>query len=350
MRTSMRYQAIQLLSILLLFGIPYLLWIGQGSAQQLNYRNVTINDATPSAVTIYNFQLTPASVDPVGSMVFEFCANSPLFDVGCVAPSGLALGSAVFGTQTGNTGFSIDNIDSTANRLVISRVAAPMITDPSSYTFGNITNPSTPNQTVYVKISTYLSTQGTGSSIDKGAVAFSTASNFVVGAYVPPFLNLCVGITVTDNCTQTNGDSINLGDLSTKSASAGSSQFAVSTNDSNGCNIYVLGTTMTSGNNELPALNSPQASQPGISQFGLNLRKNSNPIVGLDSSGAGSNVVEGLYASPNLFSFVPGSLVAHSPVSTDYNRMTVSYLVNISATQPAGVYSTTLTYLGSAQF
>jgi len=341
--------AVQLITVLLLSGVPYLFWLGQSFALPLTNRSVTISTATPSAVASHTFQMTPGLTAAVGSVVFEYCTNSPLFDVGCVPPAGLSLSGAALAQQTGNTGFVIDTLDSTATRLVISRVPTAAAAVPSSYTFANITNPSANNQTTYVRISTYSSTQGAGSFIDNGAVAFSTVTNFAVGAYVPPFLNLCVGVSVTGDCSQASGDSLDLGVLSAQAARYATSQFAASTNDSTGYIVYGLGTTMTSGNNIIPAA-VLSTSRPGTGQFGLNLRRNNNPQVGADPSGAGSASPAAAYDFPDLFSFVPGSQLAASNVATDYNRMTAAYVVNVPSGQPIGVYSTTLTYLASAQF
>lgn len=342
--------ATQLITVLVLAGVPYLFWEGQSFALQFSDRSVTISTAVPSAVASHAFQMTFGSTAAVGSIVFEYCANSPLFDVGCVPPAGLSLSGASLSQQTGNTGFIIDNLDSTATRMVISRVPVAAAAVPSSYTFANVTNPSADDQTTYVRISTYGSSDGSGSLIDNGSVAFSTSTNFAVGAFVPPFLGLCVGVTVAGDCSQTNGDSLDLGILSTQAARSGTSQFAASTNDPTGCAVYVLGTTLTSGNNILPAAAVPSPSSPGTGQFGLNLRRNTNPPVGADPTGAGTITPTAGYNSPNLFTFVPGAQIGNSPVSTDYSLMTVSYIANTAAGQPPGVYSTTLTYLASAQF
>jgi hypothetical protein len=346
----MSLQATHFLTVLVLLSVPYLFWSGQSYALSLANRSVTLSTATPSATASHAFQMTVGSTAAIGSIVFEYCANSPLFEVACSPPAGLSLSGAALAQQTGNTGFVIDNIDSTASRLVISRVPAAATAVPSSYTFANVTNPPGNNVTTYVRISTYASTQGTGSFIDNGSVAFSTVGNFAVGAFVPPFLNLCVGVTVAGDCSQAVGDSLDLGILSPQATRFATSQYAASTNDDTGCIVYLLGTTMTSGNNIIPAMSNQPANLPGTSQFGINLRQNTNPAVGTDPSGAGTSTPAAGYGAPDFFNFVPGSQLSSSPISTDYNRMTVSYVANVSAGQPPGVYSATLTYLASAQF
>ena len=318
--------------------------------QQLPNRSVRVSTATPSATASHTFQMNLASIGNVGSIVFEYCSNSPLMYDTCSAPAGLSLSSAVLSQQSGNSGFVIDNIDSTASKLVISRPIALSAAVPSTYTFDNIVNPSIDNTTTYVRISTYLSTQGAGSYIDNGSVAFSTSTNFTVGAFVPPFLNLCVGVTVSVDCSLSNGFGIDLGILSPQVTRTLTSQFSASTNDVSGYSTYVLGTTMTSGNNIIPANNSQQPSLSGVSQFGINLRANSKPPGGNDPVGFGTSFPTINYNSPNMYIFNNGDEIANSTLSTYYNRMTVSYVVNVSASQPPGIYSTTLTYLVVAQF
>ena len=341
----------EFLKVMLLAGVPYMLWMGQSYAlTTLDNRSVTISTATPSAVATHVFQMTPVSTDPVGSIKFEYCANSPLFDEPCDPPAGLSLSGAALDSQTGNPGFVLDTAASDATDVVIKRPPASMADVASTYGFSGVVNPPLNNQTTYVRISTYLSTNASGSYTDRGAVAFSTNTNFEIGAYVPPFLNLCVGVTVASDCSQTQGDSLDLGVLSPQAVRAATSQFAASTNAATGYDLFVLGTTMTSGNNVITPLTNTATSRPGIAQFGINLRKNSSPNVGNEPSGTGTAVPSAGYGSPNLYSFVPGSQLSNSPLPTDYNQMTVSYIVNVPAGQAPGVYSTTLTYLASAQF
>jgi hypothetical protein len=339
----------EFLTVLILSGVPYLFWIGQSYALTLPSRSITISTATPSAVASHDFQITFASTDAVGSIEFQYCSNTPLFDVSCTPPGGLSLSGAALTQQTGNTGFNIDTEDSSSSQLVISRPATAANSDPSNYIFTGIINPSVNNQTTYVRISTYSSTDASGNYIDRGAVAFSTSTNFEVGAYVPPFLNFCAGVTVAADCSQTQGANLDLGDLSSQTTSTATSQYAGSTNDESGYSVYVLGTTMTSGNNIITSVIG-QPANPGVAEFGINLRKNSKPNVGSEPQGEGTASPSSGYDMPNNYSFVPGSQISNSALPTDYNQMTVSYIVNVPSDQPAGIYSTTLTYLASAQF
>lgn len=338
-----------LVSILLIVVAEILIPV-RGYALTLSDRSVTISTAIPSAVSTHTFSMDISSSAPIGSIVFKYCSNSPNIHLVCNSPVGMDASGAVLSDQSGNTGFSIDTVDSNANTIVITRPAIAPALIKSIYTFTNITNPSVDNQTAYVRISTYSSVDGSGSYIDNGSVAFSTENSYQVGAYVPPFLTLCVGVTVAQDCSSASGNSLNFGIMTPQQTGALTSQFAASTNDVNGYSIYVLGTTMTSGNNILPALGNPTFVSKGVSEFGLNLRKNTIPNIGLNPSGSGTASPAGVYNLPNQFTFVPGSQMVNSSLSTEYNVMTVSYIEDVSAGQPPGVYSTTLTYLASAQF
>lgn len=313
-------------------------------------RSVTLSSYSASVTASHSFILEPPTTNDIGSLVFEYCLNSPLPFVSCTAPAGLDTSSAVLSSQTGNVGFSINNSASTANKIVLSRVTAPGITTQSSYLFDNIINPSVTGQTIYVRLASYASNDGSGSFIDKGAVAFVIQNAFNVYTYVPPFLKLCVGITVAPDCSSTTGDSIDLGELSHTRANAGQSQFATATNDPSGYTIFALGTTMTSGNNTIPALSFPVASFPGTGQFGINLRANLIPAIGHDPFGVGSGAPSASYNIPNRFMFNSGDTITSSTLSSDYNRMTVSYLVNIPSSQVPGIYATTITYVATVQF
>lgn len=294
--------------------------------------------------------MTYASSTTVGSIVFQYCIDSAMPGDPCTPPAGLDLSSVALVQQTGNTGFSIDTVNSTPNKIVLTRPPTSASPVQSTYTFSPVTNPSTVNQTTYVRISTYTTADGTGPLTDKGSVAFSTTQTFTVGAFIPPFVELCVGVTVAPDCSSTNGDSIDLGTLSSRSTKAATSQYAVGTNDVTGYETFVIGSTMTSGNNVIPAAGTPTNNRPSTSQFGLNVRKNNGPLVGLDPTGTGTGVPAAQYDTPDLFSFVSGSLISSSDLSTEFNRMTVSYIVNVNPSQPAGVYNTSMTYLASVQF
>jgi hypothetical protein len=317
-------------------------------AGELTDRQVRIGNSNPSAVTTHRFQFSIPSTASVGSMEFEYCSNTPFVGLPCTAPSGLSVSAATINSQSGVTGFSV-HANTTVNRLVINRTASIVGPVSAVITFGNITNPSTVPQTVFVRVATYASTDGTGSRTDEAAVVFSTATTIGVGGYVPPYLTFCVGITVSPDCSSTVGNKVNFGELSSSQTKAATSQMAVATNDVSGYVLSYSGTTMTSGINTITGLVVPTASVTGTSQYGMNLRLNSNPGIGADPAGPGTGNPTTNFNTPNLFSQTNGT-IAVSTLSTEYNLFTVSYMVNVPAGQTPGVYSTTATYTATVNF
>jgi hypothetical protein len=340
----------QLVLAFVFASLPLIVFIGHGSAQVLSDRSVNLSTSIPNAVSAHTFNFTVQTPSTVGSIVFNYCANSPIIIEPCSPVGGLDVRNAIISSQLGNSGFVVDTIDTTAQKLVISRPPSAIATVPSSFTFNNITNPTLNDYTTYVRISTYSSTQGGGSYIDYGAVAFSTTEPFTVNAYVPPYINFCVGVTVALNCSSGTGFGLDLGNLTSTKTNIVTSQISGSSNDNTGYATYIMGQTMTSGNNIISPNSIVQPSLTGVSQFGINLRANSSPASGADSFGGGTSSPTPSYGTPNQFTFVSGDLIANSPISTTYNRLTVTYLVNIDSNQAAGVYSTTITYLASADF
>ena len=331
-------------------GLLSLLVTRPTSAAIMFNRSVLISSPVPSAVTTEAFQFDIPTTSVVGSIVFQYCSNSSSFFDVCNAPAGLDVSAASLDSQFGNLGFTVDNAHTTANQIVLTRAPIPGVIAHSGYDFSNITNPSSASPSTYVKISTHASTDGSGQYIDTGAVAFAILDIFNVNAFVPPFLQLCVAITVAPDCSTMSGDSIDLGILSSQHANTGQSQFATATNDLTGYALFAQGNTMTSGNNTIQSLNLPAASFPGTQQFGINLRANLLPPVGQDPVGLGTGTPTADYNIPNRFTFNSGDMIASSPLTTNYNRMTVSYLVNVPANQTPGVYATTVTYIATAQF
>ncbi len=322
---------------------------GTSSALDLVNRSITTSSSAVNAETTQVFSFDILGASAIGSIKFEYCSNSPLIDVACAAPDGLDVSNANLDAEHGETGFSILTPTS-ANAIILTRSPAPTVAGTVSYEFSHLVNPSTSNQTVYVRISTYDDTEATGVLLDRGSVAFSTAENLVVGAYVPPYITFCVAITVSNDCSTADGNFINLGVLSTSATKASTSQFAVSTNDPTGYVVSVHGTTMTSGNNIISPMSSPAPSNRGSSQYGINLRANSQPAIGGDPSGTGTGVAKPNYGIPNSFYFVPNTLIASSPLPTEFTVFTASYIVNVSTSQPSGIYSTTSSYIATAAF
>lgn len=319
------------------------------SAAQLGARSLDVLDSKAGANTrhTYAFSYTTTNI-PVGSLMFEYC-TSPLEQIACESPDGMNASGAVLTDQQGEQGYFV--LTAQTNRIILTRAPSlPPTANPSAYIFDNISNPAGAPGTFYVRITTYETTDATGPHTDFGAVVSATTQGVQVSGEVPPYLKFCVGLVIEGDCSTAEGSVIDLGDLTTSRAGSGESQMMASTNAELGLAIAMYGTTMTSGNNVVNPLTVPTVSAPGNSQFGLNLRANSNPNIGENPSGNGIANPTPNYNIPNRYTFNNGDIVATSPDVTDTRKFTSSYIVNVSPGQPPGVYTATLTYICTATF
>ncbi len=210
--------------VLALFIAIFLLSPLQSSyAADLRPRSISIGSPLVNEVTFHQYSFTTFTSSSIGSVSFEYCSNLPFYNTPCTAPAGLVVNSSSITTQTGITGLSISAPDSSANKLVLARTASVIGSTPVVIRMDNITNQSTVNQSVFVRISTHSSTDGTGTPVDFGAVVYSTASGVGVGGYVPPYLTFCVGVTVSTDCSTTTGSLMQLGELSSSTAKTSTS-------------------------------------------------------------------------------------------------------------------------------
>lgn len=136
----------------------------------------------------------------------------------------------------------------------------------------------------------------------------------------------------------------NLGNLSTTQTATKTTLVKIRSYLSDGYMLQITGSAPKYGNHTLSTLTSPTASSPGTEQFGINLVANSTPSVGagavqVPDSQTSFGVVNDDYKTANKFMYVPGDVVAHSNTSSGETDYTISIIVNISSTTPAGHYA-----------
>ncbi len=320
------------------------------SATVVENRFVQLETARPSDSGIHRigFTITDFSTD-IGSIWFEYCQNDPIIGAACVPPTGFDASAVTLLSQSGETGFSI-HANSDANNIILTRTATTPTQSDLVYELDDIINPSYTG-TFYTRIRTHQSEDATGSYIQAGGVALSTAPEIDLETEVPPYLTFCSGVTITGlDCSTANNFFIDLGEFSEFSTTTASSQMLAATNAANGYTIRANGTTLTSGNNVIAALPVQNSSQIGVSQFGMNLRNNTSPDVGANPVGPGTASPRSNYNTVDQFRFVNNDAVAASPVATDTRKFTASYITNISSDQAPGVYATTISYIALANF
>jgi len=186
---------------------------------------------------------------------------------------------------------------------------------------------------------------------------------------MPESLVFCTGGTVgttsgVPDCATATSGAVAFNQLfSPTDTATATSQMAASTNAGTGYNITVNGATLTSGSNTITAMGSSTTGVRGTSQFGLNLKANtvatSTPAIGTEVAPAsnGTNYRGqsiGGYSTVDNFKFVTADSVANSGNASlggsDAQIFTVSYIVNVPGSQPAGTYTTTLTYICTPTF
>ncbi len=337
-----------LIGLILVFG---LVWSVTQRAEAVRFQNrgMYINSARAGEITFYEISLQYTTSASVGSLRMEFCDN-PIPSLPCHVPPGLDVSNGVLAAQSGETGFSIG--EQTQNLIVLTRTPSVTGADHSSYRFDTMRNPDPDYQDFYVRLTSHASTDGSGPLIDYGSVAATTTPEIALITQVPPILIFCVAQQIhDDDCTDMEGNFVDFGELRSTQTYTASSEIQARTNAVFGYTISVTGTTMTSGIRSIPVIATPGESFQGVGQFGMNLADNTYPDVGALPVGPGTNGnVVPPYDTPNKFLFNSGDVVATSNGVTRTRKYTASYIVNVPANQPPGVYSTTVTYICLAAF
>lgn len=320
------------------------------SASVVQDRFIQLETPAPSGIGLHKVGFTITDfATPLGSIRIQYCGNDPIIGSPCVAPAGFSANDTSIASQSGATGFTLHG-SSNQNNVVLSRSPATPTQGELEYELANITNPSNLGA-FYARIFTYPTNDGTGPHTQAGGIAMTTSVDLNVEAEVPPYLTFCSGVEITGfDCGSVNSFFIQLGELSETSPTTATSQMVIATNAESGYTVRMNGTSLTSGNNLISPLENPTSSQPGVSQFGVNLRNNTSPNIGANPTGSGSANPANRYNNVNQFAFRSGDIIASASGASDTRKFTVSYLVNIGPDQAAGVYSTTIGYLTLANF
>ena len=357
--------------------LPQVIFSNAASAAQITTRSLTLQagaidgGSKPSGVVNHRFNFTVAG-GSVGSIKFQYCTTAAPVSGGvtCNLPAGLSTSAATLGLETGATGFSSINT-ATNGTVIISRVAAAAVAGGAlSYRLDNVTNPSATNKEFFVRISTHTSLNATDTTpIDSGTVTASTATQIILNGTMPESLVFCTGATVgltggVPDCATATSGLIGFNQLfSPTDTATATSQMAASTNAGAGYVITVNGPTLTSGSNTIAPIGSTSPGVRGVSQFGLNLKANTTATSTIAIGSEVATVSNGTnyrgqpttaYATVDNFKFLSGEGVADSGFGglggSDSQIFTVSYIVNVPGSQPAGTYTSTLTYICTPTF
>ncbi len=387
MKKSITPPYIRALSIFLLVAVVIaqaILPFNVANAAQITTRSLELKTSddgltggsTPGGTVNHLFTFTIPSAASVGAIQFIYCTTPA--DVGaqtCVPPTGVDTTTATLGSST-VAGLTM--VHDSANVFDLTRSPGATIALSANTVetalIKAVVNPSTKNQTFFVRIATFASFDATGTPIDNGSVAAATADPIHLSGTMPESLVFCTGATVgldvatstVPDCTTATNGTIAFNQLFSPTDTATStSQMAASTNAGSGYAITVNGPTLTSGANTIAGMGTAGASIRGTAQFGMNLMANTSAVA-TSFPGSSANpapIANGTnykgepaagYNTADTFKFVSGNVVADSyngyvagtnTAATDAQIYTVSYIANVPGSQPAGTYSTTLTYV-----
>lgn len=180
----------------------------------------------------------------------------------------------------------------------------------------------------------YCATAGVGGSTAGGnSASASYGANFGPITSSDPLLEVIVDPGVSD-----------LGNFDSSHASTKTMSVKIRNYLSSGYILQITGTPPHTYSHTIGGLSSPTSSQPGTEQFGINAVANTTPNVGADPlqvpSGSFSfgQAATG-YDTANKFQYKSGDTVAQSTKASGETDFTITMLVNVSNTTPAGQYS-----------
>lgn len=350
----------------------------------------------------FDVQFPSVGSPNVGSILMQYCTTATGT---CTKPTDLHTNNTnlnlegTSGLASQSFGSVFTYVNTTDGAPYLTRVASALAADTTAnWVIENITNPSDVNTTFYVRLSTYASTDTTGTAIDSGVVAASTADPIILTGVMPESLIFCTGETVdVSTGANYNHADASIPDCTTATSGAGvtfdieftpadtataTSQMSASTNAGTGYIIQVFGNTLESGANSIAALAAQTAPLVNTPQFGMNLVENTTTFNHQSAGNCPNDGAAGPYPCPlgvdvddtpnagllqgepddnydddDLFRFASGDEVAASDnalegtnVASDSQIYTVSYIVNVPGSQAAGTYTTTLTYVCTATF
>lgn len=363
----------------------------------------------------YRADFDIATDGDVGGIVISFCKNTPIIeDNSCTEAAGLSLSATVANADAGTHDLSawtaaadseLTDGGTSNNTFTLSDTTAITMSSGDNIVFEmtNADNPSA-TETFYARIMTYATegdatgyaTGSTGTEVDAGGIALSTAEVITVEAKVQERLEFCVFVTSgalnydETDCSAVT-DPIQLGDengvlSSTAPSISKGAKFNVTTNTSTGATIRLQGDTLQAGAFSIDAIGDTTpgdgietGSTTETEQFGLCVYRDVNSATGLtpvapyDDNGngncAGTTDGQGIGNDNGaLFAFdtdgtdagvyeqVTGGVTSQygqaiaTKATGDWSTGVLVFLGNVSNTTEPGIYATTLDFIATGRY
>ncbi len=368
-RTSYVGAAASLLLAVAAYAVP----TSKASAAMITDRSLQISNSAASAEVTHTYRFKAATAHTIESITLEFCTTAfGYVGVGACAeaPAGFDVSNVTSMTVT-NTTLPVDPAnnevleatDVAANYLELRIAADTGVGVPVNIgdeieittTGGHFVNPSA-NGTFFAHIVTY-SDDNVTTAVDNGTVTSSVANQINLETRVEETLNFSVGTANDDDtgCAPlTTNNLLELGDpinhaLSTTQTYDELSYFRIATNASNGAQVLYSGDTLnsiTNAGDDINPVNPKDTIQVGVEQFGIVIDESEIDLTGAALDPA-ANYADG---GTNQIHFDDGSVTTPVPVAAstgaiDCETAAVRYVANISNSTPAGIYTTTISYI-----
>ena len=384
--------ALALAALLLLASLlPAFIQQKAGAYNLVTSRKITMSSSVNGDTGVtYDVQFTVGSSHTIGSVAVQFCSQSPIVGDTCTAPTGFDVDSATEATGANDTvgDYTKDATETVANRFVaaVDAPAANTNADIVNITLSNVTNPTTTNTSFYARLYTYTSADGTGSEVDAGGVALSTAAQITVTSKVQERLVFCVFTTGAGNdCSGKSGTAVTLGDTNGVLDPAGvyvdkNAKFAITTNATSDAVVRLKGSTLyrNADTSCASAVNcitefsgTPNGSTPGSEEFGLCVYESAGSGLvedavydggaGAECSGTSQTAGTGSTGGDNSAEFALdtsavtgtrstyGDTLATKPAGS-YSTGNLVFAGNISNITEAGIYATTFTFIATGTY
>lgn len=154
-----------------------------------------------------------------------------------------------------------------------------------------------------------------------------------------------------------NATTVAMGYIDNTTTGTGNATFSIRTYLASGYSITSSGgPPQNTPGDQIPAMTSTGASSPGTSQFGFNLTTNTVPTtfgadpVQVPSSSFSFGQVDNNYDDSNQYRYNTGEQIAFSNSSSGQTDFTLSYIMNVSGIQAAGLYEMTHAIIATSTF
>lgn len=334
------------------------------NAAQISTRSIQMSNSTAGA-TSTSYLLTFTPVAAAQELIVDFCGDTPFVGSTC------AFSSSTVPTTTGVTA-SAGTATAVGSGSPVHTVKVTGLTmtagSPFSVTLNGLTNPST-NTSFYARVLTFATgnaagyapattsggTTTTGTYVDYGGVALSTAANITITAKVMESLSFCVYVaTCGDVPSITIGHGTN-NTLDSTAIDTKTVNFSLSTNALHGAIVNMKGNVLSSGGNTIPAIGGGSGSAAstmtaGTAAFGMQVSTAGGMTASVPYNGTGSNYGLDTTTANNNITATYGDTVATSTGPVNSSVSTLTFGATASPTTPAGIYTTTEQLIATGTF